>query len=169
MQATKSIYQPHARIIHHEGLTSGTSLESGVKSYQVVNQKKFRRRWSDRLDFHPPAAAARTRTGTLHPRRAVTSRGRVLVIDHRLPFSDQDCGSLRMMEMIRALPGGPSCDFRPRRSHRRGRAISRICSRIGVEVIHRPYYDSVAEYLKEHGREFSLAIISRLDISRAAS
>ena len=34
---------------------------------------------------------------------------------------------------------------------------------LGVEVIHQPYYLSVAEYLKEHGHEFSLAILSRLD------
>ena len=29
--------------------------------------------------------------------------GQVLVIDHRIPTPDRDCGSLRMMEIIRAI------------------------------------------------------------------
>ncbi len=40
----KAIYHPHARIIHREGLASGTGLDSGVKSYQNANQTRFRRR-----------------------------------------------------------------------------------------------------------------------------
>src|SRR5262249_18375351 len=32
----KVIYQPMARIIHHEGLTSGKSVNSGVKAHQRI-------------------------------------------------------------------------------------------------------------------------------------
>ena len=161
----KVIYQPHARIIHHEGLTSGTSLESGVKSYQVVNQRKFRRRWRERLDFHPPAPPPNSDRNAYTREMDVASRSNVLVIDHRLPSPDRDCGSVRMMEIIRAI-------------HRRGHHVTFVpdyldtspdyledLQSIGVEVIHHPYYLTVAEYLKQHGREFSLAIISRLDIA----
>jgi glycosyltransferase involved in cell wall biosynthesis len=35
----------------------------------------------------------------------------------------------------------------------------------GVEVVHPPCYSSVEEYLKQHGCEFSLAIISRADVA----
>ena len=34
---------------------------------------------------------------------AANKVGRILVIDHRLPFPDRDSGSVRMMEMIRAI------------------------------------------------------------------
>ena len=159
----KVVYQPHASIIHYEGATSGTSLESGVKSYQVVNQTKFRRRWSERLDLHPPAPTPEADLNSYTRHAAIASRDRVLVIDHRLPFHDQDCGSLRMLEMIGALCGrGQHVTFIPDDLYTRTGYIETLQS-LGVEVIHRPYYVSVAEYLKEHGREFSLAILSRLD------
>ena len=35
----------------------------------------------------------------------------------------------------------------------------------GVEVVYPPYFGSVEEYLKQHGREFNLAIISRADVA----
>jgi O-antigen biosynthesis protein len=158
----KIIYQPHARIIHHEGLTSGTSLESGVKSFQVVNQKKFQGRWSERLDFHPPAPPPDSDRNVYTRDRAVAAQGQVLVIDHRLPFADQDCGSLRMMEMIRAVArAGRHVTFIPGDLTGWAGYLEELQA-IGVEVIHRPYYRSVVEYLKLHGREFGLAIISRL-------
>jgi O-antigen biosynthesis protein len=159
----KVIYQPHARIIHHEGLTSGTSLESGVKSYQRVNQSKFRRRWSERLEFHPPPPPPDSDPNIYIQNLEVASRNQVLVIDHRLPSPDRDGGSLRMMEMIRAV-------------HRRGHHVTFVpddltaradyledMQFIGVEVIHHPYYHSVKEFLKQHGRKFDLAILSRVD------
>ena len=159
----KIIYQPHARIIHHGGLTSGTSLESGVKSYQVVNQKKFRRRWSQRLDFHPPAPPSDYDRNEYTRDMDAATRGRVLVLDHRLPFFDQDAGSLRMMEMIRAPAGtGHRVTFIPCDLTAWPGYLEDLQS-IGVEVIYRPYYQSAVEYLRQHGREFSLAILSRLD------
>ena len=39
----KVIYQPASIVIHHEGITSGTDISSGVKSYQIENTKKIGR------------------------------------------------------------------------------------------------------------------------------
>jgi O-antigen biosynthesis protein len=158
----KIIYQPHARIIHHEGLTSGTSLESGVKSYQVVNQKKFHRRWSERLDFHPSAPPPDSDRNIYTRDLDVASRGQILVFDHRLPFHDQDSGSLRMMEMIRAFSQtGHHVTFIPGDLSGWPGYLEDLQS-IGVEVIHQPYYRSAADYMRQHGREFSLVVLSRL-------
>ena len=65
----KVIYQPLARIVHHEGLTSGRSVRSGVKSHQLVNQAKFRRRWGERLAAHPEPLTGRSGWSTLMVRR----------------------------------------------------------------------------------------------------
>jgi GT2 family glycosyltransferase/glycosyltransferase involved in cell wall biosynthesis len=159
----KVVYQPLARIIHREGLTAGRSVTTGAKSYQVVNQVKFRRRWSDRLAAHPEPALAKTRI--VHPHGVETARGKVLVIDHRVPSPDRDCGSVRMLEMLSAI-------------RRRGHHVSfvpdnmiasspyrQLLQRAGVEVIHHPYYHSVAAFLKRHGQEFDLAIISRAEVA----
>ena len=41
-------YQPASVVVHHEGISSGTDLRTGVKAYQVSNQNKFLERWRDR-------------------------------------------------------------------------------------------------------------------------
>lgn len=48
-------YQPESVIVHFEGISSGTDLKTGVKSYQVVNQNKFVAKWSQALKQHYPA------------------------------------------------------------------------------------------------------------------
>ena len=161
----KVIYQPRARIIHHEGLTSGTDLNSGVKSYQRVNQTKFRQRWSGRLDFHAPPPPPGSDLNVYVRNVDAASQSRILVIDHRLPFPDRDCGSLRMMELIRAIRcRGHHVTFIPDDLVAWPGYLEEL-QFIGVEVIHRPYYSSVAEYLKQNGPEFDLAIVSRRDIA----
>ena len=44
----------------------------------------------------------------------VMSRGKVLIIDHRLPTPDRDAGSARVVEIMRALLGrGRRCQLHP--------------------------------------------------------
>jgi GT2 family glycosyltransferase len=159
----KVIYQPLARIVHVEGLTAGRSLASGVKSYQVVNQAKFRLRWSNRLDFHPEPTDAPSRLISAHGPDQ-TKRGQILVIDHRLPTPDRDSGSVRMVEMLRAIRRrGHHICFVPD-DLRITPPYQEALQGIGVEVIHHPYYRSVASFLRQHGRDFELAILCRADV-----
>jgi GT2 family glycosyltransferase len=46
-------YQPESTIIHLEGATSGTNLNSGAKRYQAVNRAKFAQRWDEELKRQP--------------------------------------------------------------------------------------------------------------------
>ena len=87
------------------------------------------------------------------------------MIDHRLPTPDRDSGSLRMLEMVRAI-----C----RRDHHVSfipddlmapSPYQQALQGIGVEVIHHPYYRSVRSFLKQHGEDFDLVIISRVEIA----
>jgi GT2 family glycosyltransferase/glycosyltransferase involved in cell wall biosynthesis len=157
----KVIYQPLARIIHHEGLTSGTSPESGVTSFQRVNQVKFRERWKDRLDAHHPEPPEGVDLNQYTRSVEIESRRRVLVIDARILTPDRDCGSLRMREVMRALRRrGQHVTFIPDNMLSSSPYLEDL-QHLGVEVIHHPFYRSVATYLHEHGREFGLVIISR--------
>ena len=45
------------------------------------------------------------------------------------------------------------------------RPISSFYSVRGVEVIHHPYYNSVTSFLRQHGQEFDLVLISRAEIA----
>jgi GT2 family glycosyltransferase len=162
----KVVYQPLAKVVHLEGLTSGRSVTSGVKSYQVVNRTKFLERWHDRLASHPEPQNGPYRVVHAHgPAPGAGRLGQVLVIDHRLPTPDRDCGSVRMVEILRAV-------------RNRGHHVTLIPDNLavaspyhetlqgmGVEVVHHPYYRSVAAYLKQYGREFDLAILSRAEIA----
>ena len=168
----KVIYQPLAKIVHYEGLTHGQKREYPVSRvrcqvYQEVNQSKFRQRWRARLTAHPQPSDAPIRIVHAHGGEA-NSRGQVLVIDHRLPTPDRDAGSLRMLEMVRAI-------------RRRGHHVSfipddliapspyqQVLQGMGVEVIHHPYYRSVRSFLKQHGEDFELVIISRCRDRRTA-
>jgi GT2 family glycosyltransferase len=46
-------YQPESTIIHLEGASSGNDLSSGAKRYQVINHKKFVKKWSSALQRQP--------------------------------------------------------------------------------------------------------------------
>jgi GT2 family glycosyltransferase len=49
-------YQPESVIVHFEGVSSGTDITTGVKSYQAANRVKFVEKWSHVLKHHssPP-------------------------------------------------------------------------------------------------------------------
>ncbi|HEX8422350.1 MAG TPA: glycosyltransferase family 2 protein, partial [Pyrinomonadaceae bacterium] len=61
----KVYYQPESVIVHFEGVSSGTDVKSGVKSFQVVNRVKFIEKWQHVLKRHP-AAPGRYDFNTLH-------------------------------------------------------------------------------------------------------
>jgi GT2 family glycosyltransferase len=46
-------YEPQSCVVHVEGATAGTDLDSGPKRYQVVNQQKFARKWKRALTEQP--------------------------------------------------------------------------------------------------------------------
>jgi GT2 family glycosyltransferase len=48
-------YQPESVIVHFEGASSGTDIDTGVKSYQRVNRIKFFAKWREALRHHYPA------------------------------------------------------------------------------------------------------------------
>ena len=41
----KVLYQPLAEVVHFEGSTQGTDINSGIKSQQLENQKVFYKKW----------------------------------------------------------------------------------------------------------------------------
>ena len=96
----KVIYQPQSQVIHYEGVSSGTSITSGTKKYQVINAAKFKRKWHANLlqDNYLPSghdelveAAARKYLG------AKT----ILVIDSYMPSYDRESGSRRLFELLK--------------------------------------------------------------------
>lgn len=92
------LYQPQARIIHHEGVSHGRDTASGVKAMQLHNQAKLRQRWARELDAgHYPHGE--------QPLLACERDARplLLVVDGSLPEPWRDAGSRTLLAFIDAF------------------------------------------------------------------
>jgi O-antigen biosynthesis protein len=156
----KVYYQPFSVVIHHEGQTSGTSTESGVKSYQLVNQTKFRTKWAKDLSRHltddaPHIRGARQRGPGL----------RALVVDARVLSPDQDSGSVRMMGLLLILQElGLQVTFIPENLLRVSPYTERI-QELGVECLHAPFLPGFDTFFTERGKEFDVIVLSRAHVA----
>lgn len=123
-------YEPASIVIHFEGISHGKELTSGLKAYQVANKEKFYNKWSKVLSEYFPANSSIVEQAA---RRKYKKR--ILIIDHQIPTPDQDSGSLRLFEIIRALIGmNFHITFFPENGLRRAGYSERLIS-LGVELI----------------------------------
>ena len=154
----KVFYQPLAKIVHHEGLSSGTSTASGVKSYQVVNQVKFRSKWKDALSRHLSDGPGRFK---LARQRGV--KRRALVVDARVLCPDQDAGSLRMLKILEILGElGFQVTFAPYNGQHLSPYTERMQA-LGIECLYDPFLGNFDALFTERAEEFDVIILSRAE------
>lgn len=149
------LYEPEAIIIHIEGATAGKDVGAGHKRHQERNRPKFVAKWRHQLEAeHLRSSPTNVRTA------ANRHRGpHVLIVDHRVPMWDRDAGSLRMLNIMRALLGlGARVTFMPDNltPHQ---PYTRILQRMGIEVLY-GQLNANAE-LATIGPGLSTAILSR--------
>jgi GT2 family glycosyltransferase/glycosyltransferase involved in cell wall biosynthesis len=149
------LYEPEAVVVHVEGGTAGTDLQSGHKRHQEENRPKFVDKWRTQLEskvLRPPDGDLRG--------FADRNRGpRVLVVDFRVPTPDRDSGSTRMRHMIESLLRlGCRVTFLPD-NFAPIQPYTRELQRLGVHVV----YGSVDMWseLKTIGPEVKFVILSR--------
>ena len=123
------VYQPASVIIHHEGGTAGTDVQSGFKRYQVVNREKFREKWQAALKLQAPPGEASVP-------EASDRRGgrRILVVDALMPMYDRASGSLRMFEILRLLAAARHKVTFIARNGANGERYARELQQLGIEV-----------------------------------
>ncbi len=148
------LYQPGARVIHHEGLSHGTDESSGVKANQLRNRARFVDTWSRELSRQQLPDPGRVRRAA--DRRTGLS---VLVVDHQVPAPDRDAGSLRMAQLLEFLAdSGHRVRFVPA-NHFRNPPYDEPLRQMGVEVVYGDF-DPLG-YLEEIGYDVDVAILSR--------
>ncbi|WP_296713258.1 glycosyltransferase [Rhodoblastus sp.] len=154
----KTYYTPFSKVVHFEGMSSGTSVAAGAKRYQVVNQPKFRARW---------ASTIRNLPLTLDPDLA-KDRGvvlRALVIDHEMPQPDKDAGSYAARQEMRLLQAlGFKVTFLPNNLAYMGNYTEAL-QRDGVECLYAPFSASIQQVIEQRGREFDIIYITRYSIA----
>ncbi|GAB3744707.1 glycosyltransferase [Lysobacter olei] len=149
------LVQPAARVVHAEGVTTGTDTRTGTKQYQVRNQARFHERWHDALTAHPLPNAM---PASLSDHRYA---GMALVIDALTPQPDRDSGSLRCANLMRLLlQEGMGVVFMPANLAEDG-AYTQSLRQLGVEVWHTPFVRSLPDWMRAHGTRFDTIIVSR--------
>lgn len=154
----KVYYEPHATVVHFEGVSAGTDTGSGMKRYQVVNQQKFLDKWKDALALQPAPiddAARAPQAANFRKRR------RLLVIDACTPTPDHDSGSLRMVNLMRLLDalGWQVTFFADNRLYLDG--YTAALQSLGVEVLYAPYMNDPIRLFRQRGGEFDAILLSR--------
>lgn len=126
------LYQPQSNVIHYEGITSGTNLSSGIKQYQVINQTKFREKWSKVLTKHLDNDANNV------PKAARRLQGNqtILVIDSYVPLYDRESGCVRLLNILKLLLNlGYSVIFFPDNGYPE-QPYTSVLQQLGIEVIY---------------------------------
>ncbi|OYV74562.1 MAG: hypothetical protein B7Z74_02015 [Deltaproteobacteria bacterium 21-66-5] len=149
------LYQPLSAVVHHEGVTSGTDLASGIKQYQVANLQKFQERWQDTLADH-------RRNGIepeLEKDRGVSRR--LLIVDATPPRPDHDAGSVIAFHFLKIFQSmGYKVTFIPDNLLFDGE-YTRNLQRLGIECIYAPQHTSVKHYLEANARHYDFVMLYR--------
>jgi O-antigen biosynthesis protein len=149
------IYQPASVVVHFEGITSGTDTASGTKRYQVINQQKFAERWKDVLEKQP-------RAGTPIPvAREHRVAGRLLIVDATVPEPDKDSGSVRMVNLLRALV---ELDWKVSFSTENRAYVAGYTEQLqqlGIEMLYHPWMSEPANFLRDTGTLWDVVMLSR--------
>ncbi len=93
------LYQPLSKLLHHEGISAGTSTSSGMKRFQAINAEKFLVKWRDELQTHYV-------NGSENASKAATrfcGEKTIVIIGTHVPLFDKDSGSYRMYHIIKIL------------------------------------------------------------------
>lgn len=126
------LYEPRAVVVHIEGATAGNDPTEGHKRHQEQNRHKFVAKWRRQLE------SEQRRPGTTDVRDAANRHQgpHVLIVDHRVPMWDRDSGSLRMLNIMRALIGlGARITFLPDNlAH--PQPYTRRLQNLGIEVLY---------------------------------
>jgi GT2 family glycosyltransferase/glycosyltransferase involved in cell wall biosynthesis len=151
--------QARSRIIHYEGKTSGTDVTKGVKAYQVINSKKFFRRWHEKLSTH------RINGDSPQFERERNATRRVLIVDAVVPTPKQDAGSvntLLTLDIYRSL--GYKCYFVPQDNFLYDPRHTPALHRIGVETAFAPFDVDFETYMRRYGPLFDVIQVFRIGV-----
>ncbi|MZQ80947.1 glycosyltransferase [Paenibacillus sp. 5J-6] len=158
----KVVLQPKSVVVHYEGVSHGTDLNSGVKKYQVINQQKFREKWAGVLERDHLADGEHT----FWARERSKDKKTILVIDYGVPSFDQDAGSRTTFMYLKLLVDmGLNVKFIPDNFTKLEPYGSEL-EQLGVEIIYgtqdRRYYEY---WIVKHKDYIDYVLLNRPGIS----
>ncbi len=159
------IYNPFSRIVHHEGVSSGNSVSSGVKKHQGINKDKFYQKWQNQLDLRPSIPSHESVDQYV---RSQVSKGWILWVDSNTPTPDKDAGSIETVHFFeQALADGWGVSFVPWDAFRDEGRYTKSLQSMGVECL----YDGLApartamESLQHLPHSYDIVVLSRATVA----
>ncbi|WAJ24552.1 glycosyltransferase [Lacrimispora xylanolytica] len=156
------VYQPLSVVVHFEGVSNGTDVSTGLKAYQMENQKKFYEKWKEVLEKeHLPNGQDPFLT-----RDRSQMKKRILVIDHRVPWYDKDAGARNVFMYTQIFSQlGLKVTFMPD-DYFPQQPYTRELEQSGIEVLYGNYYFKYCKYwLKENVRYYDYIYVNRPHIA----
>lgn len=156
------VYQPKSVVVHYEGVSSGTSTESGTKRYQLINKPKFVHKWQKALRQHLRHDPERGMEAARRVGRGKT----LLMIDNYVPEYDKDSGSNKLRHLIREFQNiGYDVIYAPDNYHR-SEPYTSFFQREGVEVLYGTDRGTTLEHaIRDRMRFTDLVWIGRPEIA----
>lgn len=154
----RTIYAPHSALVHHEGKSHGRDTSSGVKAYQISNQKKLLDRWRSVLEKEHFANGE----NVFLARDRSRNRPHVLMVDHYIPQWDRDAGSRTVYHFLRMfVEAGFQVSFWPDNLNE-DREYCGMLQQAGVEVLYSAaYVDRFDQFMAANGSYFDYALLNR--------
>lgn len=157
-----TIYQPRSVLIHHEGVSHGTDVTSGIKNYQVVNQRKLLERWKNILERDHFANGQ----NVFLARDRSRDKPHMLFVDHYVPTPDCDAGSRQMDAYLKLFTKlGYQITFWPD-NLAYDPINTPVYQQLGIEVMSSGAgHIAFDDWIREHGRFLDVAFLSRPHIA----
>lgn len=158
----KVMYQPLSVVVHFEGKSNGTDTSSGLKAYQVANQKKFFEKWQAVLE----AEHFENGQQVFSARDRSARKETVLVIDHYIPTYDKDAGSRSVDHYLRLLVAmGLNVKFLGDNFYHDEHYAKRY-EQMGIEILSGVYYrDNWKQWVVDNAQRLDYVLLSRPHIS----
>lgn len=156
------MYQPKSEVIHHEGISSGTSTLSGTKRYQVVNAGKFRAKWQNVLESDRYLANTGIAGVTLASRKYLGNKT-ILVIDGYMPCYDKESGSRRLFALLKIFKALNFHVIFAADNGQKTEPYASMLENLQIEVLytHKGYTQTIQQQLQERLASIDLAWICR--------
>jgi O-antigen biosynthesis protein len=154
-------YQAFSHVVHIEGGTSGTQLDSGMKAFQIPHQKKFAERWKTTLAHYPTRPQTELENKSLSFQ---SDKKKILLLDEHTPKTNGDSGSLRLFHMMKSLQN-ENCDlhFLPADLIFDSEHTS-LLQQQGIACYYKPWTKSAFDWLKENAHQFDVIIVCRVGL-----
>jgi GT2 family glycosyltransferase len=152
-------FQPLARALHYEGRTHGKDDKTGVKAYQVVNQRKFEARWGAALVEHG------VRAENLLGEANRTVPNRLLILDALTPMPDRDAGSVLTLAMTSLFQQmGWAVSFAPAHNFAYEPKYTANLNRVGVETLYKPSVVDIDSLIAARPDAYDVILVFRHNV-----